>query len=120
MTTTIVDFDAIKTQQQATWSSGDYSVIGTTLQITGESLCEAVDVGAGERVLDVAAGNGNAALAAARRGASVTATDYVPGCSTGRAVRAAADGLQLDVREGDAESLPFAGASSTSCCRRSV
>ena len=78
MATTTIDEEAIKSRQQATWSSGDYSVIGTTLQITGEMLCEAVDVGAGERVLDVAAGNGNAALAAARRGASVTATDYVP------------------------------------------
>ena len=87
MATTTIDEEAIKSRQQATWSSGDYSVIGTTLQITGEMLCEAVDVGAGERVLDVAAGNGNAALAAARRGASVTATDYVPEL-LGRARRA--------------------------------
>jgi SAM-dependent methyltransferase len=110
MTATIVDFDTIKTKQQATWSSGDYSVIGTTLQITGESLCEAVDIRAGERVLDVAAGNGNAALAAARRGASVTATDYVRGLLDRARMRAAADGLQLEVREGDAEALPFAGS----------
>jgi SAM-dependent methyltransferase len=110
MTTTDVDFEAIKTRQQATWSSGDYAVIGTTLQITGESLCEAVDVGAGERVLDVAAGNGNAALAAARREASVIATDYVRGLLDRARVRAAADGLKLEVREGDAEALPFAGA----------
>jgi SAM-dependent methyltransferase len=110
MATTTIDEETIKSRQQATWSSGDYSVIGTTLQITGEMLCEAVDVGAGERVLDVAAGNGNAALAAARRGASVTATDYVPELLGRARVRAAAEGLKLDVREGDAESLPFAGA----------
>ena len=67
----------LKARQQATWASGDYAVIGTTLQIVGESLCEAVDVAAGWRVLDVAAGNGNAALAAARRGCEVTASDYV-------------------------------------------
>src|SRR6478736_6778783 len=110
MTTTTIDEETIKSRQRATWSSGDYSVIGTTLQITGEMLCEAVDVGAGERVLDVAAGNGNAALAAARRGASVTATDYVPELLGRARVRAAAEGVKLDVREGDAESLPFAGA----------
>ena len=73
-----VDIQAIKARQQGTWASGDYAVIGTTLQITGELLCEAVDIAAGERVLDVAAGNGNAALAAARRGGEVTACDYVP------------------------------------------
>ena len=78
MTATTTDFEAIKTRQQSAWSSGDYAVIGTTLQIVGETLCEAVDVAAGERVLDVAAGNGNASLAAARRGCAVTATDYVP------------------------------------------
>jgi 2-polyprenyl-3-methyl-5-hydroxy-6-metoxy-1,4-benzoquinol methylase len=72
------DFAAIKAKQQATWASGDYAVIGTTLQIVGESLAEAVDVLPGERVLDVAAGNGNATLAAARRFAQVTSTDYIP------------------------------------------
>ncbi len=77
-TVTAPDYDAIKTRQQGTWSSGDYAVIGTTLQIVGETLCEAVDIAAGEDVLDVAAGNGNASLAAARRGAIVTASDYVP------------------------------------------
>jgi ubiquinone/menaquinone biosynthesis C-methylase UbiE len=77
MSTTLTheDIETIKGRQQATWSSGDYAVIGTTLQIVGESLCEAVDVTAGSRVLDVAAGNGNASLAAARRGCAVTATD---------------------------------------------
>ena len=71
------DFDAIKTRQQATWASGDFGHVGVRLQIVGESLCEAVDLLAGERVLDVAAGNGNASLAAARRFAEVTSTDYV-------------------------------------------
>src|SRR5688572_28983105 len=75
--TSTVDYTAIKARQRDAWASGDYAVIGTTLQIVGESLCEAVDVQAGERVIDVAAGNGNASLAAARRGAEVTAADYV-------------------------------------------
>ncbi len=99
--------DAIKERQRGTWSSGDYAVIGTTLQLTGELLCEAVDVCAGERVLDVAAGNGNAALAAARRGAVVTATDYVPALLERAVARATADGVALDTREADAEALPF-------------
>ena len=72
------DLAALKTRQQAAWSSGDYAVVGTTLQIVGESLCEAVDLRAGQTVLDVAAGNGNASLAAARRWCDVTSTDYVP------------------------------------------
>jgi ubiquinone/menaquinone biosynthesis C-methylase UbiE len=109
-TATTVDFEAIKARQQDTWSSGDYAVIGTTLQITGETLCEAVDLAAGERVLDVAAGNGNAALAAARRGGRVTATDYVAGLLNRTRARAAAEGLVIDTREADAEALPFADA----------
>jgi SAM-dependent methyltransferase len=111
MTTTTdasVDFAAVKSKQQATWSSGDYAVIGTTLQLVGELLCEAVDVGAGDRVLDVAAGNGNASLAAARRGADVTATDYVGALLDGAASRAAAEGARITCREADAEALPFA------------
>ncbi len=102
-----LDLAAIKVKQQATWSSGDYSVVGTTLQITGEALCEALDLRSGERVLDVACGNGNAALAAARRFAKVTGVDYVPALLARAGVRAAADGLPLDLREGDAEALPF-------------
>src|SRR4030095_11081992 len=70
------DLAALKTRQQAAWSSGDYSVIGTTLQIVGEELCEALDLRAGQTVLDVAAGNGNVSLAAARRWCDVTSTDY--------------------------------------------
>src|SRR6187402_2133179 len=90
------DLAAIKTKQQATWASGDFAVIGTTLQIVGEDLAEAVDVRAGERVLDVAAGNGNATLAAARRFAHVTSTDYVPHLLAKGAARAKAEGLPVN------------------------
>jgi SAM-dependent methyltransferase len=107
-TETPTDFEAVKAKQQATWSSGDYAVIGTTLQLTGETLCEAVDVNAGDRVLDVAAGNGNASLAAARRGCQVTATDYVGALLEGTRARAAAEGRTIECREADAEHLPFA------------
>ncbi|HYC35496.1 MAG TPA: class I SAM-dependent methyltransferase [Usitatibacter sp.] len=102
---------AIKARQQATWASGDYAVIGTTLQIVGENLAEAVDLRAGERVLDVAAGNGNATLAAARRFAQVTSTDYVPALLDRGRARAAAEGLRVDFREADVENLPFADES---------
>ena len=105
------DLEAIKQRQQATWASGDYAVIGTTLQIVGESLAEAVDLHAGERVLDVAAGNGNATLAAARRFATVTATDYVPHLLDKAAARAQANGLTVEFRLADVESLPFADGS---------
>src|SRR2546425_162745 len=87
-TLTSEDLNAIKTRQQATWASGDYAVIGTTLQIVGEALCEAVDLSAGWRVLDVAAGNGNASLAAARRGCDVIASDYVEALLDGTRRRA--------------------------------
>jgi ubiquinone/menaquinone biosynthesis C-methylase UbiE len=106
-----VDFDALKKRQQATWASGDFAVIGTTLQIVGESLAEAVDLHAGERVLDVAAGNGNATLAAARRFASVTSTDYVPALLDKGRARALAEGFDIDFRFADAESLPFPDSS---------
>ena len=102
-----VDFAAIKRRQQATWASGDFAVIGTTLQIVGESLAEAVDVRAGERVLDVAAGNGNATLAAARRFARVTSTDYVSHLLDKGAARAKAEGLDIRFQTADAEALPF-------------
>jgi len=101
----------VKSKQRAAWSAGNYAVVGTTLQIVGESLCEALDLRAGETVLDVAAGNGNAALAAARRWARVTASDYVPALLEQARARAAADGLEMAFREADAESLPFADAS---------
>jgi ubiquinone/menaquinone biosynthesis C-methylase UbiE len=103
-----VDLKAIKTKQQAAWSSGDYAVVGTTLQIVGEELCEALDLRSGHKVLDVAAGNGNATLAAARRFAEVTSTDYVPALLERGRLRATADGLQVAFREADAEALPFA------------
>lgn len=102
------DFSVIKQRQQATWATGDYSIIGTTLQIVGESLCEAVDLRAGERVLDVAAGNGNATLAAARRFARVTSTDYVGALLDQGRARAAAERYSIAFQEADAEALPFA------------
>jgi ubiquinone/menaquinone biosynthesis C-methylase UbiE len=102
------DFEAIKARQQATWSAGDFGHIGARLQIVGETLCEAVDVRSGERVLDVAAGNGNASLAAARRFAEVTATDYVPSLLDQARLRAEADRLPITFQVADAERLPFA------------
>jgi ubiquinone/menaquinone biosynthesis C-methylase UbiE len=110
-TTTGPDLAAVKTKQQAMWASGDFAVIGTTLQIVGESLCEAIDLRAGERVLDVAAGNGNATLAAARRFADVTSTDYVPALLEGGRRRAEAEGLAVTFEGADAENLPYADAS---------
>jgi ubiquinone/menaquinone biosynthesis C-methylase UbiE len=102
------DFDAIKRRQQATWATGDFGRIGVQLQIVGESLCEAVDVRSTDRVLDVAAGNGNASLAAARRYADVTSTDYVPDLLEQGKRRAEADGLPMRSQIADAENLPFA------------
>ncbi len=106
-----VDFASLKQRQQATWASGDFAVIGTTLQIVGELLAETADVRAGERVLDVAAGNGNATLAAARRFARVTSTDYVSALLDRGAARAKAEGFDVEFRVADAEELPFAEAS---------
>ena len=106
-----LDCAMIKQRQQATWASGDFAVIGTTLQIVGESLAEAVDVRAGERVLDVAAGNGNATLAAARRFADVISTDYVPALLDKGRSRAQAEGLNVQFQVADAEELPFDDAS---------
>jgi SAM-dependent methyltransferase len=106
-----IDFTTVKKRQQAAWGSGDYGVIGTTLAITGELLCEAIDLRAGERVLDVAAGNGNATLAAARRWTDVTSTDYVPALlELGRA-KAEAERLKVTFQQADAEDLPFADGS---------
>lgn len=105
--TTPVLLDGVKERQRSAWSSGDYALVGTTLQIVGESLCEAVDLRAGQQVLDVAAGNGNASLAAARRWADVTAVDYVPALLERGRERAKGDRLPIDFREGDAEALPF-------------
>jgi SAM-dependent methyltransferase len=105
------DLAAVKTRQQGAWSSGDYAVVGTTLQIVGEDLCEALDVRAGQKVLDVAAGNGNVSLAAARRWCEVTSTDYVPALLERGRQRAAADGLTIAFQVADAEALPFADKS---------
>ena len=99
---------ALKTRQQAAWSSGNYAVVGTTLQIVGEQLCEALDLRPGRKVLDVAAGNGMASLAAARRWCAVTSTDYVPALLERGRARAAAEGLAIEFEEADAEALPFA------------
>jgi SAM-dependent methyltransferase len=98
----------MKKKQQATWASGDFAIIGTTLQIVGEELAEAADIRAGERVLDIAAGNGNATLAAARRFAQVTSTDYVHHLLEKGAARARAEGLDVRFELADAEDLPFA------------
>jgi ubiquinone/menaquinone biosynthesis C-methylase UbiE len=106
------DYAAIKTRQKATWASGDYAVVGTTLQIVGETLSEALDLRAGQRVLDVAAGNGNATLAAARRWCEVTSTDYVPALlERGRERAAAEHQTHIDFLEADVEALPFNDAS---------
>jgi SAM-dependent methyltransferase len=105
------DFAAIKQRQQTTWASGDYAAIGTTLQIVGETLAEAADIRAGETVLDVAAGNGNASLAAARRYASVTSTDYVQSLLDKGRARADAEALPIRFQLADAEALPFSNAS---------
>jgi SAM-dependent methyltransferase len=102
------DLGAIKARQQATWASGDFGQIGVRLQIVGESLCEAVDLRATDKVLDVAAGNGNASLAAARHFADVTSTDYVPALLEQGRSRAQADRLPITFQVADAEALPFA------------
>ena len=106
-----IDLAAVKARQQAAWSTGDYAVVGTTIQIVGENLCEALDLRSGSRVLDVAAGNGNATLAAARRWCDVTSTDYVATLLESGRARAQAEGQAIRFQEADAENLPFADAS---------
>ena len=115
-TTTLVrpathDAEVAKMRQWVTWSTGNYAVVGTTLQIVGEQLCETMAIGPDDHVLDVAAGNGNASLAAARRMARVTSTDFVPALLENGRARAAAEGLDMMFRLADAEALPFADAS---------
>ena len=107
ISTPAVDLAAVKNKQHMAWSAGDYAVVGTTLQIVGESLCEALDLHAGERVLDVAAGNGNATLAAARRWCDVVSTDYVPTLLERGRNRASAESLQVQFEQADAEKLPY-------------
>jgi SAM-dependent methyltransferase len=109
--TPAIDLAAVKTRQQAAWSTGNYAVVGTTLQIVGETLCEALDLRAGARVLDVAAGNGNATLAAARRWCDVTSTDYVYSLLESGRARADAEGHAVHFQKADVENLPFAEAS---------
>jgi ubiquinone/menaquinone biosynthesis C-methylase UbiE len=104
-------FADLKTRQHGAWSSGDYATIGATLQIVGEELCEALDLRAGQRVLDIAAGNGNVSLAAARRWCDVTSTDYVPALLARGKARAAANGFAVAFQEADAEQLLFENAS---------
>src|SRR5947199_2552067 len=101
-TPTAPDLAAVKTRQQGAWASGDYAVVGTTLQIVGEQLCETLDIRAGQKVLDVAAGNGNATLAAARRWCEVVSTDYVASLLERGRSRAEADGLSVEFKEADA------------------
>jgi ubiquinone/menaquinone biosynthesis C-methylase UbiE len=108
---TVTDFSLVKTKQQAAWGAGDYAVIGTTLQIVGETLCEALDLRAGQRVLDVAAGNGNATLAAARRWCDVVSTDYVPSLLERGRARAGAEGLAVQFEQADAENLQYGDGS---------
>jgi ubiquinone/menaquinone biosynthesis C-methylase UbiE len=107
----IVDFASVKARQHAAWASGDYAVVGTTLQIVGEAMCEAVDLRSNQRVLDVAAGNGNATLAAARRFADVVSTDYVDALLDRGRERARAERLEITFQQADAEALPFPDAS---------
>jgi len=104
---TTPDLKAIKTKQQAAWSSGDYAVVGATLQIVGEQLAEAMDLRAGAKVLDIAAGNGNFTLAAAHRWCDVTSTDYVEALLNRGRLRAEAEGLKVTFQKADAEELPF-------------
>jgi ubiquinone/menaquinone biosynthesis C-methylase UbiE len=101
------DLAAVKARQQATWASGDYAIIGTTLQIVGERLAEAMDLRSGQKVLDVAAGNGNVTLAAARRWCEVTSTDYVDSLLARGRQRAEAEGVAVQFQTADAEDLPF-------------
>ena len=108
---TPLDMQALKARQQAAWASGDYAVIGTTLQLVGERLAEACDLRWDEQVLDVAAGNGNATLAAARRGCRVTSTDYVPELLQRGEERARAEHLKVTFQVADVEALPFQDAS---------
>ncbi len=107
-TQTTPDYTAIKGKQNAAWGSGDYAKVGTTIQIVGEELAEAVDLTPGSKVLDVAAGNGNATLAFARRWNDVTSTDYVESLLDRSRMRAEAEGLEITYQVADAENLPFA------------
>lgn len=101
------DYDAIKAKQNAVWSAGDYAIVGSTLQIVGEQLCAALDATPNAKFLDVAAGNGNVTIAAARRWCDVTSTDYVPALLESGRRRADANGMSINYKVADAENLPF-------------
>ncbi|MDQ3411689.1 MAG: class I SAM-dependent methyltransferase, partial [Chloroflexota bacterium] len=103
----MTDLVAVKQRQQQTWAAGDFSVIATALYPTAEVLCDDVDFSSGQTVLDVACGSGNVAIAAARRHTAVTGIDYVPALLDRGRQRAAAEGLDIEFREADAEALPF-------------
>ena len=105
------DLVAVKSRQRQTWASGDYAAVASRIVLMAERLADAADLRAGERVLDVACGSGNAALAAARCGCEVTGIDYVPELLDRGRERAAAEGLCVDFAEGDAEALAFPDAS---------
>ncbi len=110
-TTPAPDLAAVKERQQATWASGDFSEVATTIVLVAERLADATDLRAGSRVLDVATGSGNAAIAAARLGCQVTGADYVPALLERGRERAAAERLDIDFADGDTEALPFEDAS---------
>lgn len=105
------DFAGVKAKQQKIWASGDFSVVAARIVFQAEHLCETADIQAGWRVLDVATGSGNAAIAAARRGCEVVGLDYVPALLERGRIRAAAEHLDVQFVEGDAENLPFPDAS---------
>jgi len=105
-----LDFSAVKQRQQATWASGDFSVVAARIVYQAEQLCETADLQAGWRVLDVATGSGNAALATARRGCEAVGIDYVPALLERGKIRAEAEHLAVEFLEGDAEQLPFPAA----------
>jgi SAM-dependent methyltransferase len=105
------DFEAVKQRQQQAWASGDFAVVAARIVLVAEQLCDTADLHAGWRVLDVATGSGNAAIAAARHGCDAVGVDYVPALLDRGRRRAAVEGLEVELLEGDAESLPFPDAS---------
>src|SRR5436190_1126835 len=111
MTTASLDLGAVKARQQTTWASGDFAEIATLIVPVAERIVDAADLRAGSAVLDVACGSGNAALAAARLGCVVTGIDYVPALLERGRERAAAERVAVDLRDGDAEAIPFPNAS---------
>lgn len=106
-----MEMQALREAGQKTWSEGDFAVVAAIVMMVSEELVEALEVVPGERVLDVACGSGNAALAAARRSwGGVTGVDFVPALLARARERAAAERLEIEFVEGDAADLPFAEA----------